>query len=95
MSAPSPSDSPVEVPVDPPRWRRVRAVTAGLLVVWFVATFGTSFFARDLDAVWFGWPLNWWIASQGALLLYVGVIAAYAWAMSRFDDDADADPGAG
>jgi putative solute:sodium symporter small subunit len=71
---------------DPPRWRLVRAVTLVLLAVWFCITFVTSFFARDLDLRWFGWPLNYWIASQGALLVYLLLIGVYAWAMNRLDE---------
>ena len=84
---------------DPPRWRLVRAVTLVLLAVWFGVTFVTTFFARGLDLRWFGWPLNYWIASQGALIVFVLLIGVHAFVMDRLDSsgaaDAPAGPGAG
>ena len=71
------------------RWARVRGVTFALLGGWAAITFGTSWFARDLDQCWFGWPLNWWIAAQGALVAYVVVIGLAARALSPFDGDDD------
>jgi putative solute:sodium symporter small subunit len=96
----NPSPAPDPACSDPPRWRRVRTVTFVLLGLWFAVTFGPTFFARDLDQPWFGWPLSWWFASQGALLAYVLLIGTYAGAMTRIDgaDDlgaADAGAGAG
>ena len=70
---------------DPIHWQFVRAVTLALLVVWFGVTFVATFFARQLDFIWFGWPFSYWMAAQGALLVYVVLIGAYAWAMSRLD----------
>jgi putative solute:sodium symporter small subunit len=86
VTAPPASDPATS---DPPHWRRVRAITGVLLAVWALVTFATTFFARELTTRWFGFPLNWWIAAQGALLVYVLLIGVFAWAMGRLDDDAD------
>ena len=32
-----------------------------------------------------GWPLGYWIAAQGAVLVFIGIVVVYAWAMSRFE----------
>ena len=64
-------------------WQRNLRVTAALLCVWFVVTFVLVFFARDLDFRFFGWPFSFWVAAQGALLVYLGLVAYYARAMSR------------
>jgi putative solute:sodium symporter small subunit len=67
-------------------WRRTRRTTAILLLVWFSATFGTVFFARELSTLsMFGWPLSFYLAGQGAQLLYLSVIGVYAVAMDRID----------
>lgn len=59
---------------------------AGLLVLWAVVSFGATYFARDLEAlVWSGWPLGYWIAAQGAVLVFIGIVVAYAWTMNRFE----------
>ena len=66
-------------------WRKNRIVIAGLLLVWFVATFVVSYFARELNFTFFGWPFSFWMGSQGALGVYVGIIGFYAWYMNRLD----------
>ena len=56
---------------------------AGLLFVWAMASFGVCFFARDLDQVVAGWPLNFWLAAQGGVLVFIGIVMVYAWWMNR------------
>lgn len=68
-------------------WQRNLRLTAALLCVWFVVTFVLVFFARDLDFRFFGWPFSFWVAAQGALLVYLGLVAYYARAMSRLDHE--------
>ena len=66
-------------------WRRTRVLTAVLLLVWFAASFVAVFYAAELRQRFFGWPLGFWIASQGALLVFLAVVVVYAWAMGRID----------
>lgn len=67
-------------------WQRTRAVTAVLLLLWFGTTFCTVFFARELAALSVaGWPLSFYFAAQGAALVYLGIIGAYALLMNRID----------
>jgi len=33
----------------------------------------------------FGWPLSFYLAAQGASLVYLAIIGAYAWQMRRLD----------
>lgn len=66
-------------------WRKTQRITALLLLVWFFVTFGVSYFARELNFEFFGWPFSFWVASQGALIVYGLIIAFYAWYMSRLD----------
>lgn len=67
-------------------WRRVRQLTLLLLVVWFVTTFFLIFFARELSQLsLFGWPFSFYMAAQGALLIYLLIIAVFAWRMRRMD----------
>ena len=76
-------------------WQRVKRLTVGLLVLWLLVSLVGPWFARDLHAWRFmGFPLSFWMASQGALGVYVLIIAGYALAMDRLDarlrrDDAD------
>jgi putative solute:sodium symporter small subunit len=78
-------------------WRKTRRLTWILLLVWFAVTFGLPFFARELSFRFFGWPFSFWMAAQGALVVYGVIIAFYAWYMNRLDDrfrsgNAGADP---
>lgn len=67
-------------------WRRVRQLTLLLLVVWFVTTFFLIFFARELSQLsLFGWPFSFYMAAQGALLIYLLIVAVFAWRMRRVD----------
>lgn len=66
-------------------WRTTLRLTLGLLVLWFLVTFGVSFFARELDFSFFGWPFSFWMAAQGSLLIYGIIITVYAVAMGRLD----------
>ena len=62
-------------------------LTALLLLVWFAVTFVVTFYGRELDGVFFGWPFSFWVAAQGALIVYVVLIWAYSQAMNRIDRD--------
>jgi putative solute:sodium symporter small subunit len=67
-------------------WRRTRRLTALLLALWLATGFSTVFFARDLAGLaLFGWPLSFYLAAQGASLIYLAILAAYAWRMRRLD----------
>jgi putative solute:sodium symporter small subunit len=67
------------------RWRAGQRVTAWLLAVWCLVTFGVAYFARELSASLFGWPFSFWVAAQGALIVYLVLVCVYARAMHRLD----------
>jgi putative solute:sodium symporter small subunit len=66
-------------------WRRNLRLTALLLAIWFSVTFGVAFFARELSFSVFGWPFSFWVAAQGALIVYVLLAWVYARTMDRLD----------
>lgn len=68
------------------RW----ALHAGMLALWFVASFGWTFFARDLQWVVRGWPVGYWFSAQGLVLVFVAIVAVYAWAANRREAPDDA-----
>ena len=56
--------------------------------MWLGTGFGTVFFARELSSITvFGWPLSFYMAAQGASLVCLAIIGAYAWRMRRYDRD--------
>jgi len=72
----------------PPDLHDVRhlRLKAGLLLLWSLVSFGATYFARDLQVLVFGgWPLGYWIAAQGAVLVFIGIVVAYGWAMNHFE----------
>jgi putative solute:sodium symporter small subunit len=66
-------------------WRRTRALTLALLGVWFLVGFVVTWFARDLDFPFFGWPFSFWVAAQGGIVLFVVLLVVYARRMARLD----------
>ena len=66
-------------------WRRTCRLTAGLLLAWCAVGYGVTWFARDLDFAFFGWPFSFWVAAQGAIVVFVVLNAVYARWMARND----------
>lgn len=69
-------------------WRKNLNLTLVLLAIWFVATFVMGFFARELATInFFGWPLSFYMAAQGSLIIYLIVIFVYAKRMKSLDEE--------
>ena len=69
-------------------WRATSRLSAGLLLLWLGTGFAAAFFARELAGLsLFGWPLSFYLAAQGASLVYLAIIGGYAWRMRRLDRD--------
>lgn len=66
-------------------WRKNLQITGFLMAIWFVVTFVVVYFARELNFIFFGWPFSFWMAGQGALVVYCIIIWYYARHMNRLD----------
>ena len=66
-------------------WRLNLRFTAALLALWFGVSFVVTYFARELNAVFFGWPFSFWVAAQGALIIYLVLVWVYGRWMNRLD----------
>lgn len=67
-------------------WQKNLRLSAVLLVIWFIATFGVAWFAIPLAEInFFGWPLSFYMAAQGSLIIYVAIIGFYALRMRKND----------
>ena len=67
-------------------WRKNLVLTSILLVIWFIVTYVMAWFAIPLAEVkFFGWPLSFYMAAQGSLIIYVLIIGFYAWKMRQYD----------
>lgn len=88
MSDAAPSARPEGVPPAPHNTNRHWALRATLLLLWAAVSFGACFWARDLARVTLpGWggSLGYWVASQGAVLVFIGIVVLYALVMNRSD----------
>jgi len=70
-------------------WSKNLRITAILLFIWFVVTYVVGYIARPLDFKFFGWPFSFWVGAQGALVVYVAIIAYYAHYMNNLDHEYD------
>ena len=75
-------------------WSRNLRLTAVLLFIWFVATYVMAWYAIPLAEInFFGWPLSFYMAAQGSLIIYVLIIWYYARAMRKMDLEYGVDEG--
>jgi putative solute:sodium symporter small subunit len=70
-------------------WRRNVALMAGLLLVWAAVGLGCGVLLADsLNEVRLGgFPLGFWFAQQGSILVFVLLILVYALVMAKLDRD--------
>lgn len=67
-------------------WLRNRQLTLALLLVWFLVTYVASYFADGLNnVVLLGFPMGFYMAAQGSLIIYVLVVGCYALMMRRLE----------
>lgn len=70
-------------------WSANLRLLAGLLAVWAFVSFGFGIiFADALNAYKLpgtGFPLGFWIAQQGSIYLFCGLVFVYAWRMNVLD----------
>lgn len=67
---------------------RQKRLTAVLLGVWLMVSFGPSFFARELNFDVLGSPFYFWMAAQGSVLVFIAIVAIYAVLMNRWEAQA-------
>ena len=74
-------------------WRTNLRLLALLLTIWFAVSFGAGIlFVDPLDHYRLpgtGFPLGFWFAQQGAIVVFVILIWVYAWRMNRLERDLD------
>ena len=68
-------------------WRTNIKILLILVGIWFFASFGLSILAVDwLDQFQvMGFPLGFWMAQQGSIIVFLIIIAVYASLMNRVD----------
>ena len=73
--------------VDGGYWRTNLKLVAGLLVVWFLVSYGMGIlWVEPLNATYIGgFPLGFWFAQQGSILVFIVLILTYCLVMDRVD----------
>jgi putative solute:sodium symporter small subunit len=69
-------------------WRSNLTLMAVLLSIWALVSFGAGiFFADALNEIEIiGFPLGFWFANQGSILVFLALIAIYVWRMDKLDE---------
>ena len=68
-------------------WRANTALIRNLLIVWALVSIVFSILlVQPLNTVrFFGVPLGFWMAQQGSIIVFVGLIFIYAFQMDKLD----------
>ena len=74
-------------------WKQNLRYLAILLSIWFLVSFGAGIlFKETLDHIQlFGFPLGFWFAQQGAIVVFVLLIFIYVGWMNKLDKEYDFD----
>ncbi|MDE2660562.1 MAG: DUF4212 domain-containing protein [Acidobacteriota bacterium] len=72
-------------------WKRSLRLIAVLLAIWFTASLGLGvLLAEPLNRIWVGgFPLGFWFAQQGAILIFLILLVVNAIVMDRIEGHAD------
>jgi putative solute:sodium symporter small subunit len=65
--------------------RPLQGLTAALMLLWLIATFGVVFWARELSFLWGDWPFSFWMVAQGSVLVFLAITVVYAAVANRLD----------
>lgn len=68
-------------------WKENLTIIAILLSIWFFVSYVCGILiANQLDAYSIGgFPLGFWFANQGSIVIFVILIGVYVWWMDRLD----------
>ena len=71
-------------------WAKTRALMISVLVLWFIFSLAIHWFAKDLNAMSFiGFPVGYYMAVQGSLIIFVLLIFFLNWRQDQIDDEFD------
>ncbi len=69
-------------------WERTRRLMITTLILWFVFSFLVHWFAHSLNSITFlQFPLGFYMAAQGSLIVFVILIFWFSWRQHRIDVD--------
>ena len=69
-------------------WARTRSLMIVHLTIWFIFSFVVHWFASNLNQITFiGFPLGFYMASQGSLIIFVVLIFWFAHRQNAIDEE--------
>lgn len=69
-------------------WAKTRSLMWTCLAIWAVFSFFIHFFVSALNQiVILGFPLGFYMAAQGSLIIFVILIFWFAWRQNRIDEE--------
>lgn len=69
-------------------WSKTKGLMITALVIWFIFAFAIHFFATSLNSiVILGFPLGYYLAAQGSLIVFVALLFWFAGAQDRIDSE--------
>ncbi|HZF74997.1 MAG TPA: DUF4212 domain-containing protein [Acetobacteraceae bacterium] len=69
-------------------WKKTSGLMWTVLAIWFVAGFGIHFFATVLNPIHIlGFPLGFWFAAQGSLVIFVVGLFWFAKRQNEIDEE--------
>jgi putative solute:sodium symporter small subunit len=72
-------------------WKATLSLLTKILIVWFLASFGAGIlFAEQLNGISLGgYPLGFWFAQQGSIVVFIALIWWYKSSMGKIDRQFD------
>lgn len=69
-------------------WAKTKNLTIITLIIWFIFSFGIHFFADSLNSFTFiGFPLGFYMAAQGSLVVFVVLIFWLTHSQNKIDEE--------
>ena len=69
-------------------WRKTKVLMIICLTIWAVAGFGIHYFVNELNTITFiGFPLGFYMAAQGSLIIFVALIFWFSARQDAIDRD--------
>ena len=69
-------------------WAKTKNLTLTVLVIWFIFSIGVFWFADALNTISFlGFPLGFYMAAQGSLIIFVVLIFYLAYRQNKIDEE--------
>ena len=69
-------------------WRKTSSLMWTVLAIWFVAGFGVHLFARAINPIHvLGFPLGFYFAAQGSLIIFVVGLFWFAKRQNEIDEE--------